>query len=105
MQRESEITAVLTGAVREVNSRDGNPVWSIQTDRGTYMTEADAQVGHDVPNRVPQTEADAGRGWVGREVVLTVRGRADRVIRWRLADAAPSLLDKVRAAKGWPATG
>lgn len=71
MEQTREITTILRGATRRMNTADGNPVWMLHTTDGDYATERDAQVGFEVPNL---TDPNTDDYLLDREVVLTVRG-------------------------------
>jgi hypothetical protein len=73
------VAVVLRGATRRTNSANGNPVWTLHTGDGDYVTGADYAIGYEVSNHT------GGPGnWVGREVVLTL-GKGARVTGWKLA--------------------
>lgn len=74
------LIAYLNGATRQKNSKDGNPVWTLHTSVGDYLTDPDAYIGFEVDNR---TNPEATESWVGKKVTFSMTPRG-RVQYWRL---------------------
>lgn len=71
--------AVFHGATRGMNTKNGNPQWTLHTSDGDYRIEPDAALGHLVSNYLE----DATDSLVGREVEFSAYG-AGRSRVWKM---------------------
>lgn len=58
-----EITGKITGLTRRLNTRSGNPRWTVWINGTPYNTGTDSQVGHVL-----------GDSWFGKKVKALVNG-------------------------------